>query len=106
SLARSFCGLISCRLSIALSPNGVAAESSPRKLAAKFNVIYEIDSWPFGTLGKTFTKTGLSSLASFSAAPESINNYISPQKNTRYAMSASIKSVSVDLHVGKSQKDV
>ena len=40
----SLSGFNSCRLSIALSPNGVAAESKPKKLAAKFNVMYETDS--------------------------------------------------------------
>jgi hypothetical protein len=38
-----FSGFISCKLSIALRPKGVAAESSPKKLAAKFSVMYDIE---------------------------------------------------------------
>ena len=37
--AVSFLGLICCKLSIALIPNGVAALSNPSKLAEKFIII-------------------------------------------------------------------
>ena len=36
SLALSLSGLSDCRLSMAFNPKGVAAESNPKKLAAKF----------------------------------------------------------------------
>ena len=39
SLALSFSGLMVCKLSIAFNPKGVAAESNPKKFAAKFKVI-------------------------------------------------------------------
>ncbi|MNQ99789.1 hypothetical protein D3C85_1155390 [compost metagenome] len=79
----SFSGFISCKLSIALRPNGVAAESNPKKLAAKFNVIYEIEGWFFGILGNTFTKTGLNTFASFPDTPEMIKSSINPQKKAK-----------------------
>ena len=44
SLALSFSGFKVCKLSMAFNPNGVAAESNPRKFAAKFKVMYEMDS--------------------------------------------------------------
>jgi len=68
---------------MAFKPKGVAAESNPRKLAAKFKVMYDIDSWFLGTEGKTLANTGLNLLASFSAAPETINNSIKPQKKAK-----------------------
>ena len=83
SLALSFSGFIACKLSIAFRPKGVAAESNPRKLAAKFKVIYEIDSWFFGTEGNTLANIGLNWRANFSAAPEIINSSIIPQKKAK-----------------------
>ena len=83
SLASSFLGLSSCKLCIALSPNGVAAESRPKKLAAKFKVMYDIDSWFLGNDGNILEKAGLNNFANFSAAPESISNCIIPQKNAK-----------------------
>ena len=68
---------------MAFSPNGVAAESKPKKFAAKFKVMYETDSWCFGTEGNIFEKNGLSFLANFSEAPEIINNSIKPQKKAK-----------------------
>jgi hypothetical protein len=52
SLARSLSGFSSCKLSIAFKPNGVAAESNPKKFGSKFNVIYEIEGgfWDTKTL--------------------------------------------------------
>ena len=44
---------------MAFNPNGVAAESNPKKLAAKFNVMYETDSWFFGTEGNILEKKGI-----------------------------------------------
>ena len=83
SLALSLSGFNSCRLCMALSPNGVAAESKPKKLAAKFKVMYEIDSWFLGIVGKTLVKIGLIFLASFSAAPDSMSSCINPQKKAK-----------------------
>src|SRR6476620_8637411 len=56
--ALSFDGLISCRLCMALIPNGVAALSRPRRLAEKFNIIWPIAGWSFGSSGNSLEKNG------------------------------------------------
>ena len=59
SLALLLSVLSSCRLSIALRPKGVAAESNPNRLAAKFKVIYDIEGWLLGREGNIFLNAGL-----------------------------------------------
>src|ERR1700687_5548565 len=56
--AVSLSGLISCKLSMALIPNGVAALSRPNKLAEKFITMWPMAGWFFGTSGNNFEKTG------------------------------------------------
>ena len=54
----------SCMLSIAFSPSGVAALSSPSMLAAIFMKMCPVAGCPFGMSGKRRVKRGLSSLES------------------------------------------
>src|SRR5665213_44101 len=56
--AVSFFGLISCKLSIAFIPKGVAALSSHSKLAEKFITICPIAGWFFGSSGNNLEKNG------------------------------------------------
>src|SRR5690606_22519585 len=56
--AVSLSGLISCNSLIALSPNGVAALSSPRMLALKFMMIDPVAGWFFGIDGNKREKKG------------------------------------------------
>ncbi len=58
SLARSLSGFNSCRLSIALNPNGVAALSNPKRLAEKFIIMCPIAGCPFGMPGNILEKKG------------------------------------------------
>ncbi len=51
-------GFSSCRLSMAFIPNGVAALSSPNRLAEKFITICPIDGCSRGTSGKIREKNG------------------------------------------------
>ena len=52
SVASSGFGLSVCRLSIAFRPKGVAALSSPSRLAEKFITMWPLAGWFFGTPGK------------------------------------------------------
>ena len=56
--AVSFFGLISCNSSIAFRPIGVAALSSPNKLADMFMNIVPITGCPFGISGNILVNTG------------------------------------------------
>ena len=47
-----------CKLSIAFSPNGVAALSNPNKLALKLSIINPKEGCPFGISGNNFEKKG------------------------------------------------
>ena len=62
-LAVSFFGFSSCNPSIAFSPRGVAALSSPSMLAARFMKILPVTGCPFGISGNSFENSGLSSRA-------------------------------------------
>ena len=68
-VAVSFLGFSSCNCSIALSPKGVAALSSPSMLAAMFMKILPVTGCPLGTSGKSLQKTGLSRRASTFTTP-------------------------------------
>ena len=61
--AVSFFVFSSCICSIAFSPKGVAALSSPSMLAAMFMKMLPVTGCPLGISGKSRVKTGLSSLA-------------------------------------------
>jgi len=56
--AVSLLGFSSWRLSMAFKPNGVAALSSPNRLAEKFITIWPVAGWPFGTSGNSLAKKG------------------------------------------------
>src|SRR5687768_15152575 len=56
--ATSLLGFNSCRLSIAFNPKGVAALSSPSRLAEKFIIICPIEGCPFGISGNNLEKKG------------------------------------------------
>ncbi len=56
--AVSLLGFSSCKLSIALIPKGVAALSSPKRLAEKFITMCPIAGWFFGSSGNNFEKNG------------------------------------------------
>ena len=68
-VAVSFLGFSSCNCSIAFSPRGVAALSSPSMLAAIFMKIEPVTGCPLGMSGNSFTKTGLSTLANTFTMP-------------------------------------
>ena len=57
-VAVSFFGLSVCNCSMALSPNGVAALSSPNMLAAIFIKILPVTGCPLGMSGKSLVNTG------------------------------------------------
>ena len=59
----------SCMLSIALSPSGVAALSSPSILAAMFIKMCPVAGCPLGMSGKRRVKSGLSALESKLTTP-------------------------------------
>ena len=78
-------GLISCKLAMAFNPKGVAALSSPNRLALKFIIMCPIAGWPFGTSGNILEKKGPMILdnrlmpPAFSAIPMNpINKAITP----------------------------
>src|ERR1700730_6243520 len=56
--AVSLLGLSSCKLFMAFRPKGVAALSSPRRLAEKFITICPMEGWFLGTSGKSLLKKG------------------------------------------------
>lgn len=58
-LAVSFFGLMACRPSIAFSPSGVAALSSPSMLAARFMKMLPVTGCPFGMSGNSLQNIGL-----------------------------------------------
>ena len=68
-VAVSFSLLSSCNCSIALSPIGVAALSSPNILAAKFIKIVPVTGCPLGISGKIFENTGANHLATTLTTP-------------------------------------
>ena len=57
-LAVSFLGFSSCRPSIAFSPKGVAALSSPSILAARFIKMLPVTGCPLGISGKSLLNRG------------------------------------------------
>ena len=68
-VAVSFLGFSSCSCSIAFSPMGVAALSSPNMLAAKFMKMVPVTGCPLGMSGKIFENTGASQRATTLTTP-------------------------------------
>ena len=68
-LAVSFWGFSSCKPSMAFSPKGVAALSSPNILAARFIKILPVTGCPFGISGNSLLKTGLNNLENKAMTP-------------------------------------
>jgi hypothetical protein len=68
-VAVSFFSFKSCKRSIALSPSGVAALSSPNILAEMFIKMFPTTGCPFGTSGKSLQNTGLNQRARTSTTP-------------------------------------
>ena len=79
--AVSFLAFNSCKPSIALSPNGVAALSKPSILAARFIKILPTTGCPLGTSGKRRAKTGPSKRASALTTPPFSPTFIMPSHN-------------------------
>ena len=77
-LAVSLRGLRACSPSIAFSPNGVAALSSPNMLAARFIKILPVTGCPFGMSGKSLENNGLSIRDSQFTTPPSSPIFIIP----------------------------
>ena len=76
--AVSFFGFSSCICSIAFSPSGVAALSSPSMLAARFMKIEPVTGWPLGMSGNSFVNTGDSSRARKLTTPPFSPTFIMP----------------------------
>ena len=88
-VAVSFLVLSSCNCSMALSPSGVAALSSPRILAAMFMKILPVTGCPFGMSGNSLQNTGLSTLASMFTTPPFSPIFIIPSHNESTPVSPS-----------------
>ena len=68
-VAVSFFGFSSCNCSIAFSPSGVAALSSPSILAEIFMKMLPVTGCPLGISGKSLVNIGLSRRAKTSMIP-------------------------------------
>ncbi len=69
SVARSGCGFSVCSSCMAFRPSGVAALSSPSRLAETFITIAPCAGWPGGTPGNSCRSAGAASRASASTMP-------------------------------------
>ncbi len=76
--AVSFFGFRACICSMAFSPSGVAALSSPSILAARFIKMLPVTGWPLGMSGKSLLNTGESTRASASTTPPRSPTFITP----------------------------
>ena len=76
--AVSFFGLSSCNCSMAFSPNGVAALSSPSMLAAIFMNIEPVTGCPLGMSGKSLANTGLNTRAKADTTPPCSPTFMMP----------------------------
>ena len=77
-VAVSFFSFKSCKRSIALSPNGVAALSSPNIFAEMFIKIFPTTGCPFGISGNNLQNTGLNQRAKTSTTPPFSPIFITP----------------------------
>jgi len=77
-LAVSFLGFNSCSSSMAFSPIGVAALSSPNMFAAIFIKIDPVTGCPLGISGKSLQNKGLSHLESWLISPLSSPTFMIP----------------------------
>ena len=77
-VAVSFFVFSCCSCSIAFSPSGVAALSSPSMFAAIFMNMEPVTGCPFGMSGKSLQKTGDSSLAKAFTMPPFSPIFIMP----------------------------
>ena len=89
SLASSFLGLCSCNCSIAFSPIGVAALSSPRKFAAIFSTTVEMAGLFSGTSFINTLNRGVSFCEIFCAIPASSTSLSIPSQKLKIPASPS-----------------
>ena len=82
-VAVSFLGLSSCSCSIAFSPSGVAALSSPSMLAATFMKMLPVTGCPLGMSGNRRVKTGDNTFATTLTTPPFSPIFIMPSHNER-----------------------
>ena len=76
--AVSFFGFSSCICSMAFSPSGVAALSSPNMLAAMFMKIDPVTGCPLGMSGNSLVNTGDNNLASTLTTPPFSPTFMMP----------------------------
>ena len=76
--AVSFFGFSSCICSMAFSPKGVAALSSPSMLAAIFMKILPVTGWPLGISGNSLVNTGDNRRANTLTTPPFSPTFITP----------------------------
>ena len=81
--AVSFFVFSSCICSIAFSPKGVAALSSPNMLAAMFMKIEPVTGCPFGMSGNSFVNTGDNTLANTLTTPPFSPTFITPSQSDK-----------------------
>ena len=79
--AVSFFVFSSCICSIAFSPSGVAALSSPSMLAAMFMKMEPVTGCPLGMSGNNLVNTGLSRRASTLTTPPFSPTFITPSQS-------------------------
>ena len=77
-VAVSFFSFRSCRRSMAFSPKGVAALSSPNIFAEMFIKMFPTTGCPLGTSGNNLQNTGLNHLANTSTTPPFSPIFITP----------------------------
>ncbi len=88
-------GFSSCRLSIAFKPKGVAALSSPSRLAEKFIIICPCAGCPLGTSGKSLEKKGPMILDNTRIPPARSAIFIKPMKRAMMPMSFKLRFTAV-----------
>ena len=86
-LASSFRGFNSCSCFIACNPIGVAALSSPKRLAEKFMKIEPVAGWSFGKPGKSLLNTGEAIRANACTTPPFSPIFMMPSHNDRIPVS-------------------
>ena len=102
-VAVSFFGFSSCKPSIAFSPRGVAALSSPNILAAMFMKMLPVTGCPLGISGKSLENKGLSTREKRAMTPpcspmrimpiQSANTPVSPREISK----ADLEEANVEL---------
>ena len=86
-LAVSLFGFNCCSSSIAFSPIGVAALSSPSIFAERFIKIAPVAGWPLGMSGKNLQNTGLSQRERVAISPPFSPIFIIPNQRERIPVS-------------------